>query len=87
MQMIQINLQDELYNTLQKQGVNIETEISEYLSFLTDASYPQISTIEAKKRVKNAYEDYQKNGLDNFAEIDENYWENLDELLEKGQDS
>ena len=63
MQTIQINLQDELYDGLKQQGINIKAEIKEYLSFLISDNYPSIDTNEATKRVKSAYDDYQQNTL------------------------
>jgi len=79
---IQLELNDDLYSNITENGIDIQAKFKEFLFNITDDGYPSISTNEAKARVKDAVEDYKENGLKNFKEFDDNYWDNLDTLID-----
>ncbi len=79
MQTIQIDLQDDIYKELLSSGINIQSEIKEFLSSLTHDKYPSITTKEATKRVNQAVERY-KNGTGTYLNQDE-YKEKISEHL------
>ncbi|MCV6607169.1 MAG: hypothetical protein OIF32_03060 [Campylobacterales bacterium] len=76
MHTIQLGIQEEQYNYIQKSGIDIQSKFNEFLTGLIIDKYPPITTCEAKERVKKAVEDYKANG-DNYQEIDSNYWNKL----------
>ena len=51
MQTIQLQIQDELYETISSKGININSTVQEFLYNLVDDGFPAISTDEAKQKV------------------------------------
>ena len=82
MQTIQLELNDDLYSSIIEKNIDIQAKFKEFLFHLTDDDYPAISSDEAKKRVKDAVDDYNKNGLTNFSEFEDDYWDNLDAFID-----
>ncbi|MDX9961469.1 MAG: hypothetical protein RBS32_08365, partial [Aliarcobacter sp.] len=58
MHTINIQLNDDLYETLSSNNIDIQSKIKEYLSTLVDDGYTSISNSEAKKRVTDAVNRY-----------------------------
>lgn len=65
MHTIQLQIQDELYETISSKGININSKIQELLYKLADDGYPDISIEEAKQRVSDAVDRY-KNGTGSY---------------------
>ena len=59
MQTIQLEIQDDIYESLLDKGINFNTKIKEFLHNLVDDGYPSITSDEAKSRVNNAVNRYQ----------------------------
>ncbi len=70
MQTIHLQLQDDLYDEIVNKGIDIESVFREFLSFIVEDQYPEITTQEAKSRVKNAVDRY-KNGSGTYINQDE----------------
>jgi len=81
MQTVQVQLNDDLYNTLSARNVDIQTKVKEYLFSLVDDGHESISTEEAKKRVSKAVSRYQ-NKTSQYRPIDENYIKDMDQYVE-----
>ena len=81
MQTVQLQLNDDLYNNLSAQNVDIQTKVKEYLFSLVDDGYKSISEDEAKKRVSEAVDRYQ-NKTSQYRPIDENYIEDINQYVE-----
>jgi predicted Ser/Thr protein kinase len=81
MRTIQIELDDNLYEDITKSGIDIKEKFKEFLMDFADDGYPSISTREAKKRVSEAIEDYQKNGIKNFSVLDNAFWDDTEKRL------
>ena len=58
MQTIKIEIEDNIYKKIVDSGINIQENIKDMLYDLVDDGYPAISFEEAKKRVKDAVEEY-----------------------------
>jgi polyhydroxyalkanoate synthesis regulator phasin len=82
MQIIKLELDDKMYQTIVKSGIDVQSKFKEFLFDLIDDGYPAISTQEAKKRVSDAVNRY-KNGTGNYFANEEyevrikNHMENL----------
>jgi len=82
MQTIQVQVNDFLYKQLVEQNVDIQETVGDYLTdYVEDGGYPAISFEEAKKRVTQAFEDYQENGMKNCVPVDKNFWNERKERL------
>ncbi len=81
MHTIKLQLDDNLYEDITQSGIDIKEKFKEFLMDFIDDGYPSISTKEAKKRVSEAVEDYQKNGIKNFNVLDNNFWEDTEKRL------
>lgn len=82
MRKINIQLNDDLYETLSSNNIDIQSKIKEYLLTLIDDGYPSISNSEAKKRVSDAINRYETgrgnyNSLNSLSESMNKYVENL----------
>ncbi len=82
MHTINIQLNDDLYETLSSNNIDIQSKIKEYLSTLVDDGYPSISNSEAKKRVTDAINRYSTaqgnyNSLNNLSESMNKYIKSL----------
>ena len=82
MHTINIQLNDDLYETLSSNNIDIQSKIKEYLSTLVDDGYPSISNSEAKKRVTDAVNRYSTaqgnyNSLNNLSESMNKYIKSL----------
>ncbi|KIM12914.1 MAG: hypothetical protein KU38_03075 [Sulfurovum sp. FS08-3] len=58
MQTIQLQIDDDIYESIKQQGIDLKAKVYELIDGLVDDGYPSISTDEAKKRVANAVERY-----------------------------
>jgi hypothetical protein len=81
MHTIKLQLDDNLYEDITQSGIDIKEKFKEFLMDFIDDGYPSISTKEAKKRVSEAVEDYQKNGIKNFNVLDNTFWEDTEKRL------
>ena len=81
MHTIKLQLDDNLYEDITQSGIDIKEKFKEFLMDFIDDGYPSISTKEAKKRVSEAVEDYQKNGIKNFNVLDNAFWEDTEKRL------
>jgi len=81
MQTLQVQLNDELYNSLSTLNIDIQSKISEYLSNLVYDGYPAISSTEAKQRVSNAVDRY-KDGTTKYIPLDDNYVKSMNDYTE-----
>ena len=82
MHTINIQLNDDLYETLSSNNIDIQSKIKEYLSTLVDDGYTSISNSEAKKRVTDAVNRYSTaqgnyNSLNNLSESMNKYIKSL----------
>ena len=82
MHTINIQLNDDLYETLSSNNIDIQSKIKEYLSTLVDDGYPSISNSEAKKRVTDAVNRYNTsqgnyNSLNSLSESMNKYIKSL----------
>ncbi len=82
MHTINIQLNDDLYETLSSNNIDIQSKIKEYLSTLVDDGYPSISNSEAKKRITDAINRYSTaqgnyNSLNNLSESMNKYIKSL----------
>ena len=78
MHTIKLQLDDNLYEDITQSGIDIKEKFKEFLMDFVDDGYPSISTQEAKKRVSEAVEDYQKNGIKNFNVLDNTFWDDTE---------
>ena len=81
MHTIKLQLDDNLYEDITQSGIDIKEKFKEFLMDFVDDGYPSISTNEAKKRVSEAVEDYQKNGIKNFNVLDNTFWDDTEKRL------
>ncbi len=58
MQTIQLQIDDDTYESIKQQGIDLKAKVYELIDGLVDDGYPSISMQEAKKRVANAVERY-----------------------------
>jgi len=65
MQTIQLQIEDDIYESLKQQGIDLKAEVYELIDTLIDDGYPSISTEEAKKRVADGVERY-RSGTGNY---------------------
>jgi hypothetical protein len=83
---IEIEVDDKLFENIQKQGVDLQVEFNDFLLNLVDDGYPAISTEEAKKRISEEIEDYNKNGMKNCEVLDNKFWDDIEKtILETGK--
>jgi len=71
MQTLQIEIQDDLYNTIKENSIDINNKVKDFLYSLVDDGYPSINTDDAKQRVSKAVENY-KNNNTSYCKYDEN---------------
>jgi len=83
MRTVEFQVENSVYQNMMEQGVDIQKKFREFLLYydFIDDGYPSISTKEAKKRVSEAVEDYQKNGIKNFNVLDNTFWEDTEKRL------
>lgn len=80
MHTIQLELNDDLYDNIVENNINIQDKFKEFLHTLTDDGYPSISFNEAQNRVKNSIDDY-KNNNDEYLPLNDEYWNNLENKI------
>ena len=80
MQTIKLQLEDNLYENILHNGIDIQAKFKEFLSDFIDDGYPSISTEEAKKRVSEAVEDYHTNPQ-KFSKLDSSFWDDTEKRL------
>ena len=83
MAIINLEIEDSLYQDIQKQGIDLQSKIKEFLESLKDDRYPGISTDEATQRVHDAIADYQQNGMKNCKVVDDTFWDDTENRLLK----
>ena len=86
MQTIQLEykVDNYIYEEFLKSGKDIKDKIKEFLIYelnIIDDGYPTIGTEEAKRRVAKEVEDYYENGSKNCTEFNQNYWDEIDDLI------
>lgn len=82
MQTVHLQVQDNLYNQLIQNGVDIQERFNEFLYDMLDDGYPSISTEEAKKRVSDAVERY-RSGTGVYTPFDAQYLNELNTHIER----
>ena len=82
MQTIKIQLEDTMYQNIVQSSVDIQAKFKEFLIDFVDDGYPAITTEEAKKRVSEAVEDYRTNGMKNCTEFNDEFWDELDIVID-----
>jgi len=70
MHTINLQIQDDLYESITSKGYDINTKIKEFLYSFVDDEYPSISTDEANIRVSDAVNRY-KNKTGSYADQDQ----------------
>ena len=74
---------DHLYEHLSAHNIDIQAKIKDYLSALVGGkNYSSISTEEAKKRVSDAIDRYEK-GNSQYVSLDNNYTKELSNFIER----
>lgn len=58
MQTIQLQIEDDIYEAIKQQGIDLKAKVYELIDTLVDDGYPSITTQEAKRRVSEAVERY-----------------------------
>ena len=80
MQTIQLQIQDELYETISSKGININSTVQEFLYNLVDDGFPAISTDEAKQRVSEAVNRY-RDGTGNYTPYDKSFVDEMEDYI------
>jgi len=81
MRTIELQIQDDIYDSLIEKGINLNNKIKEFLYSLVDDGYPAISYNEAKQRVSQAIDRYKNQTGIYFDENEYNKFKS--ELVQK----
>ena len=81
MQTLQLQIQDDLYESIKDMSIDINEKFQEFLYNLVDDGYPTISLDEAKQRVADAVDRY-RNGTGNYTPYDNNFKNQMDNYIE-----
>ena len=81
MRTIELQIQDDIYDSLIEKGINLNNKIKEFLYSLVDDGYPSISYDEAKQRVSQAIDRYKNQTGIYFDENEYNKFKS--ELVQK----
>ena len=81
MHTIQLQLSDDLYNSIKDMGIDINEKVQDFLYNLVDDNYPAISFDEAKQRVSDAVDRYH-NGIGVYVKLDEKFQKQMDNFIE-----
>ena len=80
MHTIKLQIEDNIYQNIVQNGIDIQAKFKEFIIDLSQDSYPPISLEEAQKRVVKAVESYQ-NGTMKIISHDE-VWAQIDKHIE-----
>ena len=75
MRTIELQIQDDIYNSLIEKGINLNNMIKEFLYSLVDDGYPTISYNEARHRVSQAIESYKNGSMETVSHNE--MWKNI----------
>ncbi len=81
MQTIQLHIEDDIYESLIQQGIDVKAKVYELIDSLIDDGYPSITTQEAKKRVNEAVERYQR-GEGEYRPFDNKFRDEMNRFIE-----
>jgi len=81
MHTLQLQLSDDLYNSIKDMGIDINEKVQDFLYNLVDDNYPAISFDEAKQRVSDAVDRYH-NGTGVYVKLDEEFQKQMDNFIE-----
>jgi len=81
MHTLQLQLSDDLYNSIKDMGIDINEKVQDFLYNLVDDNYPAISFDEAKQRVSDAVDRYH-NGTGVYVQLDEEFQKQMDNFIE-----
>jgi hypothetical protein len=80
MHTINFQVEDSVYESIKKQGLDLHAQIKEFVQDLADDGFPAISTDEAKKRVSEAVESYNNGTMQPVSH--EDMWKQIDKDIE-----
>lgn len=80
MRTIKLELEDNLYQSIINNKIDVQAKFKEFLFDLVDDGYPSISTQEAKERVSKAVEDYHTNPQ-KFSTLDSDFWDDTEKRV------
>lgn len=76
MQTIKLQLDDNMYQNIVQNGIDIQAKFKEFLFDLIDDGFPAITTEEAKKRVGGAVQEYRGGTMQTISHDD--VWAEID---------
>jgi len=80
MHTIKLQLDDNLYENITQNGIDIKEKFKEFLMDFVDDGYPTITTEEAKKRVTDTINKY-RNEPQSFTELNDEFWNDTEKRL------
>jgi polyhydroxyalkanoate synthesis regulator phasin len=80
-QTIQLQIDDDIYEPIKQQGIDLKAKVYELIDGLVDDGYPSISMQEAKKRVANAVERY-RSGEGGYTSFDNQFRDEMNRYIE-----
>ena len=80
MHTIKLQLDDNLYENITQNGIDIKEKFKEFLIDFVDDGYPTITTEEAKKRVTDTINKY-RNEPQSFTELNDDFWNDTEKRL------
>jgi len=80
MHTIKLQLDDNLYENITQNGIDIKEKFKEFLMDFVDDGYPTITTEEAKKRVTDTINKYH-NEPQSFTELNDEFWNDTEKRL------
>lgn len=80
MHTIKLQLDDNLYEEIAQNGIDIKEKFKEFLADCVDDGYPAITKEEAKKRVADAINRY-RNEPESFTELNDDFWNDTEKRL------
>ena len=75
-----LQLDDNLYENITQNGIDIKEKFKEFLMDFVDDGYPTITTEEAKKRVTDTINKY-RNEPQSFTELNDEFWNDTEKRL------
>lgn len=80
MHTIKLQIQDDIYENLKAKGVDVNTQVQEFINDLADDGLAAISTQEAKQRVSAAVERYENNTAE-YTPYDEKFVDEMETYI------
>ncbi len=80
MHTITLQIDDNLYEDITQNGIDIKEKFKEFLTDFIDDGYPAISTEEAKKRVTDAVNRY-RSQPESATELNDDFWNDTEKRL------